>query len=729
LDDIYSRLAEIKPEGMKKKLEAGRESAYFSRDLIRLREDLDPVPGGPESLVVGEPDKEKARKMFSELGMKSLANRFGHSGELFDAESSGAAARSGEPAAIRADAGALEGSNAPASLPAIPKVEVPESLRGEGAYETITEQAALDAWIASIKKAGRFAFDCETDSLDELSATPVGFSLSVAPKAACYVPVKSPDAACLPEDKLRTALDSLFSDPRLTMVGQNVKFDFKVMRSWGLEIRCRLEDSMVAAWMLDPGRTGTAGGGGYNLEALAERYLEYKGIAFSDIVPKGGVFSSVPIAQAGKYAAEDADLALRLMDAFLPALESEGLLGLFRDVEMPLIPIMAEMEIEGIRLDSKALGVCAQEMNKEIDSTEKEIYALVGHEFNIASTKQLQDVLFNERKLQTGKKTKTGFSTDTSVLEELALEDPVCEKVLRYRGLKKLVSTYVEALPLLADANGRVHTHYIQTGAATGRLSSRDPNLQNIPIREAEGRRIREAFTADKGKILVSLDYSQIELVVLAHLSGDPGLKEAFALKADVHRRTAALIFGKKEEDVSGDERRIAKTINFGVIYGMSAYRLAAELKISRSDAQKFIDAYFATYRGVTEFTRTAVADAERTGRARTILGRIRPIDNINSRNKTEKAGAERVAVNTPIQGSAADIVKLAMLAVHAALKKEEPGARILLQVHDELLIECPVGRAESVMKIAQREMEKAYALNPPLRVQAEKALSWGDMH
>jgi DNA polymerase I len=722
LDDIYARLSEVKPEGVRKKLESGKESAYFSRELIKLVDDLKPVPGGPDGLAVTKADQKAAREFFSSLGMKSLAARFMEGKGLFDED--------GAPEAGNRRASGSEPSAPPSESAAIAfEVRVDPGLLGEGAYEPVTDGAGLGAWIAEAKEAGRFSFDCETESLDELSGAIVGFSLAVKPRRACYVPLSSPDSPCVPMAEAKTALASLFSDRNIVMVGQNLKFDVKVLKAWGVDVACALEDSMVAAWMLDPGRTGTAGGGGYSLEALAERHLSYKGIAFSDIVPKKGSFKDVPLEKAAPYAAEDADLALRLMDAFLPALEGAGLLPLFRDVEMPLLPILAAMEREGIRIDAKALAECSKQFGAEMEKTEKEIHGLVGHDFNIASTKQLQEVLFTERKLKTGKKTKTGFSTDTSVLEELALEDPVCELVLRHRGLKKLLSTYVDALPLLADPKGRVHTHFIQTGAATGRLSSRDPNLQNIPIREEEGRRIREAFVAETGKILVSCDYSQIELVVLAQLSGDASLREAFEKKRDVHRMTAALIFGKEEGDVTAAERRIAKTINFGVIYGMSAFRLAGELKIPRSDAQRFIDAYFYTYRGVTEFIRKTVEEAERTGMVRTVLGRARHIEAIRSRNKTEKAAAERVAVNTPIQGSAADIVKLAMLRVHAALAKAEPDARILLQVHDELLIECPVSRADSVMEIAKREMEAAYPMDVPLRVQAERALSWGDMH
>jgi len=396
---------------------------------------------------------------------------------------------------------------------------------------------------------------------------------------------------------------------------------------------------------------------------------------------------------------------------------------------MPLIPILAGMEAAGIHVEVPELRAYGMELDLRLKALEKQIFELVGHDFNIASTKQLQEVLFVERRLPAGKKTKTGYSTDTSVLEELAALDPVPDLILKSRTLAKLKSTYVDALIELAAKNPRIHTHFMQTGTATGRLSSRDPNLQNIPIREEEGRRIREAFTAEKGRLLVSADYSQIELVVLAHLSGDPGLSKAFREGVDVHRRTASLLFKVDEEAVTPEQRRTAKTINFGVIYGMSAFRLANELKIPRGEAKKFIDAYFETYSGVQTFITKTVAETEKTGYATTILGRRRPILLINSRNKTEKMGAERVAVNTPIQGSAADIVKLAMIHVDAALKKEVPEAKLLLQVHDELIVEVPEKKADRAAAVMKREMENAVKLSVPLKVSVEKAASWGDIH
>ncbi len=723
LDGLYERLASVKPDGIRAKLEAGRESAYLSRTLITLASDA-PLPvAGPSELEVGTLHRAAAGPIFLREGMRSLAGKTAGAAaaatDLFDAAGPGVpdAAPDTVPSA---------GTPSPtAASPFPPAVDpvVPAGLSGPGEYEAVTDEASLDRWLDAAARAGTFAFDCETDALDDLSALPVGFSLAVEPRKACYVPIRCPEGTKIPEAVLKAKLGALLAREDLVMAGQNLKFDRHVLENWGVSARCRPWDTMVAAWLLDAERSA------FNLEALAESYLGYRGIEYDEVVPKGSTFDKVPLAQASGYAAEDADLTLRLKLRFEPELVRAGLADLFRDVEMPLLPVLGDMERAGIRVDPEELRRYGRELDVALRDIEAEIYRLVGHEFNIASTKQLQEVLFTERKLRTGKKTKTGYSTDISVLEELAREDPVPERILRHRTLSKLKSTYVDSLAELAGPDGRIHTHFVQTGAATGRLSSRDPNLQNIPIREEEGRRIRHAFSAEEGHVLVSADYSQIELVVFAHLSGDPELRGAFAEGADIHRRTASLIFGIPEAQVGPDQRRIAKTINFGVVYGMSAFRLSNELGIGRSDAQKFIDAYFERYAGVRRFMDSTIAAAEKDGYVRTLLGRRRPVPAVVSRNKTEKQAAERVAVNTPIQGSAADIVKLAMLRVRRALDLSVPEARLLLQVHDELIAEVPEARAAETAEVMKREMEGAVRLSVPLRVDVETAVRWGEMH
>jgi DNA polymerase-1 len=724
LDELYSRIAEVKPESLRKKLEAGRDSAYLSYKLITLAIDAPTGVADLEELDIDGLDRGAANGLFIREGMKSLATSAG--GELFSA-----------PTGPRGSAAPGAAPSAEAPSPALPGT--PPELLGPGEYECVADEAALASWVDRCIAAKAFAFDCETDGLDEMAASPVGFSLSCEPKKACYVPLLCPEEKRVSAEAARMQLTRLFSAKGVTLVGHNVKFDWQVMRRFGAPMACALRDTMVAAWLLDAEAPSLA------LGALSERRLGTAGIAYEEVVPKGASFAMVPSDKATAYAAEDADFTLRLHLLMEGELEAAGQGRLYREVEMPTLPILGEMEARGILVDSGELRAYGVDLEKELESIQRDIWKDVGHEFNIASPKQLQEVLFTERKLTPGKKTKTGYSTDSSVLEELAALDVVPRKILRHRSLAKLKSTYVDSLATLAEADaaaaasgggpdlfgktGRVHTHYMQTGAATGRLSSRDPNLQNIPVRDEEGRRIRMAFVAAPGELLVSADYSQIELVVLAHLSQDPGLIKAFREGVDVHRRTASLLFHLDEAEVTSDKRRIAKTINFGVIYGMSAFRLSNELGIPRGEAQGFIDAYFETYAGVRDFIDKAVREAEERGYSTTILGRRRPIAAIGSRNKTEKQAAERVAVNTPIQGSAADIVKLAMLRVDAALKAERPKAKLLLQVHDELIAEAPEKEAKAVAALMKREMEAAIELSLPLRVSVETGKRWGDMH
>ncbi|MFQ3547694.1 MAG: DNA polymerase I, partial [Termitinemataceae bacterium] len=570
------------------------------------------------------------------------------------------------------------------------------------------------------------SLDFETNALEAWQAQVVGFSFALHPGTAYYVPLRSHrgiDPFIDPQDAKRM-LEPLLQDDTVTVVAHNAKYDYGVSVMWGLKAwKARIWDTMIAAWIQDSER------GNYSLDSLITSLLGLSVTPYDSVVPKGATFDQIPLETATAYSAEDADYALRMYTLLSPQLTALGILDLFRNLEMPLIPILSDMENRGIKIEPEALRTYSKELAAELRSIEEQIYSLVGHTFNISSTKQLQQVLFEERKLTATKKTKTGYSTDVAVLEELAREDPVPAYILRYRTLSKLKSTYVDTLADQADSQGRLHTHFIQTGTATGRLSSRDPNLQNIPIRDEEGRRIRQAFIAEPGHLLISADYSQIELVVLAHLSQDPGLCEAFQQGVDVHRRTAALIFNIPESEVQNDQRRIAKTINFGVMYGMSAFRLSNELGISRTEAQSFIDTYFTTYRGIQRFIEETIRETERTGYSQTILGRRRYIPTITSRNKTEKAAAERIAINTPIQGSAADIVKLAMIRLHRALEAHNSPGRLLLQVHDELIFECPENSAEETSRLIQEEMEQALVLRVPLRVHVEIGKHWGDFH
>jgi DNA polymerase-1 len=710
LEGIYENIAGI--EGSTgKKLAEGKESAFFSRDLIRLECKV-PLPvKNIEELSVEKLNREAGAAVLIREGIRQAAH-------VLDPK-----VKSGFKAASYESTG-LKAAGPDRSPP-------PSSLLGEGSYRVILDVKELEGIFEQAKTQKLLALDFETDSLDAWNSRPIGISLALKPKEAFYAPVAPHGvsssggvSAFIDPSACRSLLAPLLDDPAMTVIAHNAKYDYKVSRGWGIKRwRCRIWDTMVAAWVNDPERNN------YSLDSLAAYHFNVTPVAYNSIVPKGGTFDMVDLKTACRYSAEDADLALRMKEYLEPKLKAAESLSLFLNLEMPLLPILAEMEGEGIRIESAVLKSYGEEMLTEMTSVQKETWKTVGHEFNLGSPKQLQEVLFKERKLKPGKKTKTGFSTDVDVLEELAGEDPVPKLILRHRTLSKLKSTYVDALVDTADKEGRIHTSFVQTGTATGRLSSRDPNLQNIPIREEEGRRIREAFTAKPGHVLISADYSQIELVILAHLSEDEGLCSAFREGKDVHARTAALIFGIDEKDVRSDQRRIAKTINFGVMYGMSAFRLANELDLSRTEAAAFIDAYFKTYSGVSRFIEELIRKTEETGYASTISGRRRYIQAINSRNKTEKAAAERVAVNTPIQGSAADIVKTAMLKLDRALASEKSAARLLLQVHDELILECPRDEAKAAARLTSDVMEKAVSLRVPLRVSVETGKHWGDFH
>lgn len=726
LDGIYAHADEL-TGAVGTKIINGKEMAYFSKKLIALCMDV-PLDTSFDAYACESIDRIAASRLLMREGLPSVAQLYAKDAGTADGLSSFASSDSAVTDASPAHAHASSPSlSAPLSN------DLPQTglVQNTGAYRALTDVAELHALIDAAIAQKYAAFDTETTGLDILNDSLVGFSLCLKAGEAVYVPIKGPtpelgeDAPVLMNEKAAVSeLERLFASSIL-LITHNGKFDYQILKRRGVftRVQCTLFDTMIAAWLLDPDWAS------FGLESLASSQLGLKTTSFADIVPKGKTFADVPIPEAARYGAEDADLTLQLYQRFSPKLEEFSLAKLFTSLEMPLVTILGDMELAGIRLEKEELAAFSVELTGEIDKTEKEIFAIVGHEFNIASPKQLQEVLFVERKLSPGKKTKTGFSTDTSVLEDLASEDIVPGKILDYRGLAKLKSTYVDALPALADSAGRVHTSFVQTGTATGRLSSREPNLQNIPIRDDNGRRIRTAFRSAEGFVLVSADYAQIELVILAHLSNDANLREAFLSGVDVHKRTAGLIFGVETEAVTADMRRVAKTINFGVMYGMSAFRLANELRIPRGQAAGFINTYFATYAGVASFIAETKVKAKANGYVETIMGRRRYIRAIHSANKMEQSGAERIAVNTPIQGSAADIVKTAMIRVESALRGENLRARLLLQVHDELILEAPLAEESCVRALLKKEMEAVITLAVPLRVSVESGASWGDFH
>jgi len=772
LDGIYAHIEQIKG-AMQKKLIDGKQNAYFSRDLVRLCSTV-PCPE-IEKAINSEAinyNYQAAADLLMKFGTPAVAKSYAalgvERGQSIEGES------------LPLDS-AVRDKSLPSSSTPSPKGDTP--LKSPAAYNELSEITStltltqndtsgyralttlseLTAYIDRAVKEKAVAYDSETDGLDTITANILGFSLCFEEGKAVYVPVARNTGDLFSQSEgieLKDALTQLlrlFGAPDLTLTMHNAKFDLKVLASnikkAGFAnsdkiiekvLSAKLHDTMIFAWLKNPERTGK---NGYSLEFLGETVLGLKGIEFSELVKKGQTFADVPLEKAAPYAAEDADFTFKLYKNQInesakmtasndsPATsandnELKPLAELF-ELEMQVLPVLAKMELTGIHLDSGLLNGYNEELTKGIELWEQTIYKEVGHEFNIASPKQLQTVLFEERHLKAGKKTKTGYSTDTSVLEELAAVDPVPRMILEYREMAKLQSTYVETLPKMTDPQGRIHTDFVQTGTATGRLSCREPNLQNIPVRSEAGRRIRSAFTAPQGKVLISADYSQIELVVLAHLSADPAMCSAFINGTDVHKATAALIYSVAPEQVTPEMRRTAKTINFGVIYGMSAFRLAQDLGISRTQAAQFIESYFAKYANVNNFINQTIQNAEQTGWVETIFGRRRPILGINSRNKVEKSAAERIAVNTPVQGSAADIVKKAMLSVSKALKETNSPAQLLLQVHDELIFECPDDEAtiKKTIDLIRNKMENAVKLNVPLRTSIEYGKAWGEFH
>lgn len=681
MDNIYENIESVKAKGQRIKLIEGKASALLSKELVILDNNT-PIDKIPADCIFKEIDKEKSSELFAAQGINAVA-----------------------PAG--------DSSAAP-----VKKVEAKK-----GVYKSILTEDDLKNLVKSSIEAKIIAFDCETDSIDAMLANPVGFSISFKEAEAYYIPIKTKGCEPLSESVVKDALVEIFS--KCEIIGQNIKYDYKVLKRWGVEIGNIYFDTMIAAWIIDSSLRS------YSMDFLADYYLNYTTISFKDVVPKGGIFSDVNITEATDYAAEDADITYRLYIQLKDDLEkSASLKKLFYDIEIPLIKILAHMEIEGVLLDGESLKSFSEELAVSIGKCEKEIFEICGKEFNIGSTKQLQEVLFEERGLKPIKKTKTGYSTDTAVLEQLAKEDIIPEKIIEFRGLSKLKSTYADALPkLINPITGRVHTHFLQTGTATGRFSSKDPNLQNIPVKNDRGRRIRTAFIPKSNKIFLSADYSQIELVVLAHLSADPGLVEAYREGRDIHNQTAAIIGGVPLEEVTAAMRRVAKTINFGVMYGMSAFRLSNELEIPRKDAADFINRYFTEFSGIKTFMDKTVLKAEEEGSVTTILGRRRVLPGIKSSNKLIKAGAQRAAVNSVVQGSAADIMKMAMLEIDRRIAKECPKSKLILQVHDEFIFETDISEKEILKNLVKDSMENATKLIVPLTSSIEFGSNWGEIH
>ena len=682
LENLYERLEEIPQAKLKEKLLEHRESAFLSRELARLKTDAD-VGVEPEDLVPAAPDTDALAALYNELEFKSLAAELG-----------------------------------------------PTRTISYDDYHLVTTVEELEGLVKELTGVDQLSVDLETTSVDPMRAALVGLSLCARPHRSFYIPMGH-EALCasnqLPWELVREKLQPLLESPDVKKVGQNIKYDYIVLKRHGVDLGPIGDDSMVASYLLDPGT------GGHNLERLSRANLGHDPITYEEVVgSKKKGFQEITPEAARDYACEDADLALMLAETLREQLAAAGLAELYEDMELPLIEVLAGMEMNGVLLDVDLLRDLSKELQVKMTGAEEKIYSLAGHEFNINSPKQLGQVLFEELGLPQGKKTKkkTGYSTDVDVLTDLALIHELPAEVLNYRSLAKLISTYVEALPqLINPETGRVHTSYNQAVTATGRLSSSDPNLQNIPIRTEEGRRIRQAFIARPGWVILSADYSQVELRILAHYSNDPGLQEAFRSGEDIHTRTAAQIFDLMPGLVTPEMRREAKTINFGIIYGQQAFGLSRQLGIDRKKAQAYIDQYFKQYAGVKAFIDQTLEEARRTGYVTTLLGRRRALPELGSKNYQDRSMAERMAVNTPIQGTAADMIKKAMLGVHQALKEKPYQARMIMQVHDELVFEVPEAELDELRSMVRTEMEGVIQLEVPLLVDISSGANWAEAH
>ena len=613
-------------------------------------------------------------------------------------------------------------------------VSVSESARASDAVDvsTVLDQAALDAWIDRLRGATLFAFDTETTSLDYMAAEVVGVSFAVEAGAAAYVPLAhdypgAPDQ--LNREAVLDALKPLLEDESVAKVGQHLKYDANVLANHGITLRGIHDDTMLESYVLD------AAGSRHDLDTMALKYLGQRTIHFEDIAGKGVkqlTFNQVPIEQAAPYAAEDAEVTLRLHQLLSEKLEQEPALSqLYRELEIPLVNVLSRIERNGALVCRDTLAAHSQELGERILALESQAHELAGGPFNLGSPKQLGEILFNQLELPVLRKTPKGApSTAEDVLAELALDYPLPAVLMEYRGLSKLKSTYTDKLPEMIDPRtGRVHTSYHQAVTATGRLSSSDPNLQNIPIRTEEGRRIRQAFIAAAGHQIVAADYSQIELRIMAHLSQDAGLLTAFAEGLDVHSATAAEVFGVGIDAVSGDQRRKAKAINFGLIYGMSAFGLGKQLGIGRNEAQEYIDLYFARYPGVADYMARTREAAHDTGYVETLKGRRLYLPEINARNRQRQQAAERTAINAPMQGTAADIIKMAMLAVDDWLTHSSLSARLIMQVHDELVFEVEAGAVAELSATVSQLMSDVGVLDVPLLVEAGTGDNWDQAH
>ncbi len=680
LETVLSSWEQVRGKKLKENLQRFADQARLSRRLVQLEMDT-PVSVAFEELALAEPDSRALWETFNELGFSRLQDNFS-----------------------------------------------PGSALDRSLYQMILTLEQLQACLAEIRAAGRMAVDLETTSLDPVRAQIVGISLCWGPQLACYIPISHIYLGMPRQLKLATVLEllePLLVDAAFPKYGQNHKYDWIVLKRAGVDMQGVSCDPMLASYVLDPSRNT------HGLDDLAMTHLNHTMISFAEVTGGKGAFDAVEVDRATEYAAEDAEATLLLADKLTERLSAEPELEqLVETVELPLSRILAQMALRGVALDTASLQAMSAEALEQLREIEIEVQREAGWEVNLNSPKQLQKLLFDDLGLTTGRKTKTGFSTDADVLADLAIEHPMVASIVEYRTLAKLKNTYMDALPALVNPDsGRVHTSYNQAVTATGRLSSSDPNLQNIPIRTEMGRRIRAAFIAPRGRLLLSADYSQVELRVLAHLSRDPVLLDAFKDGQDVHQRTASEVFGISPEEVSAEQRRVAKAVNFGVIYGQTDWGLSRQLRIPKHVAGQYIESYFERYAGVQAFMDQTIEEARVSGVVMTLLGRRRPVPEINSRRRNARMYAERVVRNTPIQGTAADLMKLAMINVHRRLHELQLDAPMILTVHDELVIEVRPEQADEVAKVVEHVMAHVIELDVPLKVDTGIGDNWAAAH
>jgi DNA polymerase-1 len=681
VEAVLAAAPAMKPSKLRDNLIAFAGQARLSKELATVACDA-PVVFDPAVWTMRAPDVDKLRELYAELELASLLKEL--------------------------------------------KTEGPKLPR---AYTPVVDEATFAAMIDEMRAAAAFAFDTETTSPRPVEATLVGMSFCATPGRAYYLPLRH-DRLVVPErldwEAIKPAVAALLEDPAIKKWGHNIKYDMIVMAGEGVAVAGVDDDTMVASYLIDPA-------GKHGLSALAEEKLGEKTIEYKEVCGSGAkeiTFDRVALAEATAYAAEDADMTARLHHLFGPELAEGGVTELMREMELPLVDVLVAMERAGMLVDTEQLAILSAELTEQMGVLEAKIHSQAGEPFNVNSPKQLATILFEKLGLPGGRKTKTGYSTSQDVLENLAAVHSLPADVVEYRQLAKLKNTYADALPKMVDAvTGRIHTSFNQTVAATGRLSSSEPNLQNIPVRTENGRRIRKAFVAPPGRVIVSADYSQIELRLMAHFSGEKKLIDAFHQGEDIHARTAAEVFGVDPLFVTADMRRVAKTVNFGVIYGQTPFGLSQELKISQAEAKRYIDNYFATYPGIRRYVGEIIASGAESGFVTTLSGRRRYLPDLTSSNRQAKQFAERNAVNTPMQGSAADLIKMAMITIHKRLAAERFDAAMVLQVHDELVFEVAEADAKRLTAMVVEEMEGVYELTVPLVVSVAAGANWDEAH